>query len=107
MVTEGCGVEALAREEVRDGGAGDGHGVGALGDDDRVIDNDPDLHDEGEQAHDVDGHNINDLIEIMKNVPDGTKKPIAIIALSLLPISELSIDWNFTVENPFIFILRV
>jgi len=57
----------------------------------------------GWSARDVDGHNVNDLVEVLKNVPDGTGKPVAVIAHTVkgkgVSFMEDDNNWHYRIPN--------
>ena len=57
----------------------------------------------GWSGHDVDGHNMRDLTEILKNVPDGSGKPIAIIAHTVkgkgISFMEDDNNWHYRIPS--------
>jgi len=57
----------------------------------------------GWNAYDVDGHDISSLIKIFSEVPDGSKKPIAIIAHTVkgkgVSFMEDDNNWHYRIPN--------
>jgi transketolase len=56
----------------------------------------------GWQAHEIDGHELNTLVELIANVPDGSGKPIAIIANTVKGkgVSFMEDDNNWHYRTP-------
>jgi transketolase len=57
----------------------------------------------GWSAHDVDGHNISSLVEILDHVPDGSGKPVAVIARTIkgkgVSFMEDDNNWHYRVPS--------
>jgi transketolase len=57
----------------------------------------------GWSAHDVDGHNISSLVEILDHVPDRSGKPIAVIARTIkgkgISFMEDDNNWHYRVPS--------
>ena len=57
----------------------------------------------GWQGIDVDGHDINKLVDVLKNVPDGTGKPVAVIAHTVkgkgVSFMEDDNNWHYRIPN--------
>jgi len=57
----------------------------------------------GWSSYDIDGHNINDLIRVLKNVPDGSGKPVAVIANTVkgkgISFMEDDNNWHYRIPN--------
>jgi transketolase len=53
----------------------------------------------GWSAHEVDGHDLSALVQGLRNVPDGTGKPIALIAHTVkgkgIPFMEDDNNWHY------------
>jgi transketolase len=53
----------------------------------------------GWSAHEVDGHDVSALVQALRNVPDGTGKPIALIAHTVkgkgIPFMEDDNNWHY------------
>jgi transketolase len=53
----------------------------------------------GWSAHEVDGHDLSALVQVLRNVPDGTGKPIALIAHTVkgkgIPFMEDDNNWHY------------
>ncbi len=57
----------------------------------------------GWSASEVDGHNINDLIDLLKNAPDGSGKPMAVIAHTVkgkgVSFMEDDNNWHYRIPS--------
>ena len=57
----------------------------------------------GWTPHEADGHDIGKLIDIMKDIPDGSKKPVAIIAHTVkgkgISFMEDDNNWHYRIPN--------
>jgi transketolase len=57
----------------------------------------------GWNSYDIDGHNINALIDLLNNVPDGTGKPVAVIAHTVkgkgISFMEDNNNWHYRIPN--------
>ena len=57
----------------------------------------------GWSSYDVDGHNVDDLIEVLQNVPDGTSNPVAVIAHTVkgkgVSFMEDDNNWHYRIPN--------
>ena len=57
----------------------------------------------GWNSIDVDGHDVNALIDLLKNVPDGTGKPVAVIAHTVkgkgISFMEDDNNWHYRIPN--------
>lgn len=57
----------------------------------------------GWSAYDVDGHDIHSLIEVLGNIPDGTGKPVAVIAHTIkgkgVSFMEDDNNWHYRIPN--------
>jgi transketolase len=53
----------------------------------------------GWSAHELDGHDVTALVEVLRNVPDGTGKPMALIAHTVkgkgIPFMEDDNNWHY------------
>ena len=57
----------------------------------------------GWSSYDVDGHDINALINVLKNVPDGSGSPVAVIAHTIkgkgISFMEDDNNWHYRIPN--------
>jgi len=57
----------------------------------------------GWSGYDVDGHHIGALVDVLKNVPDGTGKPVAVIAHTIkgkgVSFMEDDNNWHYRIPN--------
>ena len=57
----------------------------------------------GWQAHEVDGHDVEALARLMKQVPDGSGKPVAIVAHTVkgkgVSFMEDDNNWHYRIPN--------
>jgi transketolase len=57
----------------------------------------------GWSAYDVDGHNLDAVAEVLKNVPDGSGKPVAVIAHTIkgkgISFMEDNNDWHYRIPT--------
>lgn len=57
----------------------------------------------GWSAYEVDGHELNTLIEVMRNVPDGSGKPVAIVAHTVkgkgVSFMEDDNNWHYRIPD--------
>lgn len=57
----------------------------------------------GWSAYEIDGHNLNQIFDVISNVPDGSGKPIAIIANTIkgkgISFMEDNNNWHYRVPN--------
>lgn len=57
----------------------------------------------GWSAHEVDGHNVEEILSVLKNVPDGTGRPVAVIAHTLkgkgISFMEDDNNWHYRIPT--------
>jgi transketolase len=57
----------------------------------------------GWSGYEVDGHNLKSLVELLQNVPDGSGKPIAIVAHTVkgkgVSFMEDDNNWHYRIPN--------
>jgi len=57
----------------------------------------------GWSAYEVDGHSMNELIDVLSNIPDGSEKPIAIVAHTVkgkgVSFMEDDNNWHYRIPN--------
>ena len=57
----------------------------------------------GWSSYDVDGHDINALINVLKNVPDGSGSPVAVVANTVkgkgISFMEDDNNWHYRIPN--------
>jgi transketolase len=57
----------------------------------------------GWSAYEVDGHDLSALVQTLRNVPDGTGKPIAIVAHTVkgkgISFMEDDNNWHYRIPN--------
>ena len=57
----------------------------------------------GWSTYEIDGHNMAELVDLLRNIPDGTGKPVAVIANTIkgkgVSFMEDDNNWHYRIPN--------